>query len=108
MEKQVTLPITGMTCANCSSTIERALGKLDGVQAVNVNLVMERATVSFDTEKLSEQEIMERVDLIGYGVATAKLDLPITGMTCANCTNTVERGLRKLDGVTDVMVNLGF
>jgi Cu+-exporting ATPase len=105
-EKQVTLPITGMTCANCSSTIERALGKLEGVEEATVNLALERATVTYDAERLSQADIVDRVDLIGYGVATAKMEMPITGMTCANCVSTVERGLSKVEGVTDVTVNL--
>jgi len=105
-EKQITLPITGMTCANCAGTVERALGKLAGVQEANVNLALERASVTFDPDKLSEQDILERVERIGYGVATATMDLPITGMTCANCTAAVERGLSKVDGVTGVAVNL--
>ena len=34
--------------------------------------------------------------------------LPITGMTWANCTSTIDKGLRKLKGVTDVSVNLAL
>jgi Cu+-exporting ATPase len=105
-EKEVTLPITGMTCANCALTIERALGKLDGVEGAAVNLAMERAIVRFDPDLLSEKDIVERVGKIGYGVATSTIELPITGMTCANCVSTVERGLRKVPGVLEVSVNL--
>jgi P-type Cu+ transporter len=50
--KQLTLPITGMTCANCVATVERNLKKLDGVQSAVVNLSSERATVDFDAAKL--------------------------------------------------------
>ena len=73
-EKEITLPITGMTCANCANTIEKALGKLDGVKQVDVNLVLERANLRYDGEALAQQDIVDRVDLIGYGVATATLD----------------------------------
>jgi Cu+-exporting ATPase len=105
-EKEVTLPITGMTCANCALTIERTLGKLGGVEGAAVNLAMERAIVRFDPDLLSEKDIVERVGKIGYGVATSTIELPITGMTCANCVSTVERGLRKVPGVLEVSVNL--
>ena len=105
-EKQVTLPITGMTCANCVATVEKGLKKLDGVDDVTVNLAMERATVIFDPEVLSEEDLIRRVEQTGYGVATATIELAITGMTCANCVATVEKGLKKLDGVLDVSVNL--
>ena len=46
--KQLTLPITGMTCANCVATGERGLKKQSGVQTAVVNLASERATVTFD------------------------------------------------------------
>ena len=46
--KQLTLPITGMTCANCVASVERNIKKVDGVRAANVNLSSERATVEFD------------------------------------------------------------
>ena len=46
--RHLTLPITGMTCANCVATIERNLKKMDGVQSAVVNLSSERATVEFD------------------------------------------------------------
>ena len=50
--KQLTLPVTGMTCANCVATVERNLKKVDGVQMAVVNLSSERATVEFDPAKL--------------------------------------------------------
>ena len=47
-EEQITLPITGMTCANCVATIERNLKRLPGVENAQVNLASERASVVFD------------------------------------------------------------
>ncbi|MCC6904526.1 MAG: heavy metal translocating P-type ATPase, partial [Anaerolineae bacterium] len=105
-EKQISLPVTGMTCASCVNVVERGLKKLDGVGQVDVNLALERATVLYDPEKVKPADLVERVHRSGYGVATTTIELPITGMTCANCVNTVERGLRKLDGVTEASVNL--
>ena len=48
-EKQVTLPITGMHCTNCSDTVARELRKLDGVATANVNYATEKATVAFNS-----------------------------------------------------------
>jgi Cu+-exporting ATPase len=105
-DKQITLPITGMHCANCSSTIERNLNKLNGVAEANVNFATERATVVFDPSVLSEDAIVDRIQDAGYDVATAKVELPITGMTCANCSATVERTLnKKVPGVVAANVN---
>ncbi len=105
-EKQITLPITGMHCANCSATIERNLNKLDGVAGANVNYATEKATVIFDPAMLSEQAIFDKIEAVGYGVARAKVELPITGMTCANCAATIERTLdKKVPGVLAATVN---
>ncbi len=104
--KQIDLPVTGMTCASCVRTVERALKKADGVAEANVNIATEKATVSFDPEKLDTKLLIQQVENAGYGVATATMDLPITGMTCASCVRTVERALKKPDGVLDVTVNL--
>jgi Cu+-exporting ATPase len=105
-KKQITLPITGMHCANCSATIERNLKKLDGVAGANVNYATEKAMVVFDPSVLSEDAIIDKIEDVGYGVATAKVELPITGMTCANCVATVERTLnKKVPGVVAATVN---
>jgi Cu+-exporting ATPase len=40
---EITLPVTGMHCANCAETIEKKLDKLDGIEQANVDLVAERA-----------------------------------------------------------------
>ncbi len=103
---QVVLPITGMTCANCSTTIERNLNRLPGVEKASVNLATERAHVIYDPAVLDPDEITGLVEELGYGVATTKAELPIEGMTCANCVLTIERNLKRLPGVEDVAVNL--
>jgi len=96
--KQVTLPVTGMTCANCSLTVERNLKRLGGVEVATVNLATERASVTFDPALVGEGEFLALIRDIGYDVPTAKAELPITGMTCANCAQTIERTLGRLKG----------
>ena len=103
---RLTLPITGMTCANCAFTVERSLKKADGVSDAAVNFATEQATVVFDPALLKPAELVQRVQDAGYGVVTARVELPITGMTCANCAATVERTLnRKVAGVVQANVN---
>ena len=105
-EKQITLPITGMTCANCSNTIERNLKKLKGVAQVQVNYASEQATCTFDSTLLKDKDIIDKIESIGYRVPTAKIELAITGMTCANCVRAVERTLlKKTPGVVTANVN---
>ncbi|MBN1810389.1 MAG: copper-translocating P-type ATPase [Anaerolineae bacterium] len=105
-EKQVTLPVTGMTCANCSLTIERNLGRMEGVESASVNLALERASVTYDPSIVGETDFLALIRDIGYDVPTAKVDLPITGMTCANCATTIERTLKRVEGV--VSANASF
>ena len=59
--RQLILPITGMTCANCVSTVERNLRKLDGVREVSVNLASERASLEFDPSVLDQGAIINKV-----------------------------------------------
>jgi Cu+-exporting ATPase len=105
-DKQAVLPVTGMTCANCVSTVEKGLKKVDGVSDAVVNLALERATVTYDAAKVDQAALIHQVERVGYGVATSSLDLAITGMTCANCETTVSKGLMKLPGVLEANVNL--
>jgi len=105
-KKQISLPVTGMTCANCSLTIERNLRRMDGVEEAAVNLATEKAAVIYDPSVVKETDFLALIRDIGYDVATAKADLPVTGMTCANCAATIERTLKRLDGVVTANVNL--
>jgi Cu+-exporting ATPase len=95
-----------MTCANCAATVERTLRKVEGVAEASVNFSSERASVQFDTAEVRAADLVERVAAAGFGVATQKIDFPITGMTCANCASTVERTLQAhVPGVVRANVN---
>ncbi|HND48358.1 MAG TPA: heavy metal-associated domain-containing protein, partial [Anaerolineales bacterium] len=102
--KQLTLPITGMTCANCVATVERNLKKLDGVQTAVVNLSSERATLDFDASKLGLTDFIARIDRAGYGVATGEADLVIKRLSDDNDARRLEKALTKLDGVLEAQV----
>jgi Cu+-exporting ATPase len=104
--QEVELPVLGMTCASCVRNVERALHKTEGVAEAVVNLATERASVRYDSAQTSPETLIERVRDAGYDVATAELELPITGMTCASCVRNVERALHKAPGILDVQVNL--
>ena len=103
--KQLTLPITGMTCANCVATVERNLKKLDGVNSAVVNLSSERASVEFEPAKLGIPEMIARVQRAGYGVATGEAELVIKHLSDDNDARRLERTLLKLEGVIDAQVN---
>ncbi len=104
--KQLQLGIEGMTCASCSARVERALGKLPGVNEASVNLATERASVRYDENVLDPKAIADAVSEVGYTPVVDEFEIGVEGMTCASCTARVERALNKLPGVIDASVNL--
>ncbi|MCY4020624.1 MAG: heavy metal translocating P-type ATPase [Chloroflexi bacterium] len=104
--KEISLPVTGMSCAMCVNNIEQGLRKADGVDEVHVNLATEKAAVQYDASKVDMRDLVSQIEKSGYGVATVSIDLPITGMTCAMCQKNVSRALNKTDGVISAHVNL--
>ena len=74
--RQITLPITGMTCANCAATIERNLKKLPGLASAAVNLASERASVEYDPQALSPGHC----ELTGEPEFRSNLDDDATGL----------------------------
>ncbi len=107
--KTLTVPVIGMTCANCVAAVERNAKKVENVDDASVNFASERLTVEYDPAVSKPRDVLaqviERVDKAGYQVPTATLDLPLLGMTCANCANTIDRTLKRVEGVLDANVN---
>ncbi len=95
-----------MTCAACVNRVERGLKKLEGVSGVSVNLATENATVAYDPTQTNTNALIEKIKETGYTPVVATAELGITGMTCANCVNRVERALKKVEGVLEASVNL--
>ncbi len=105
-EQHLILPVTGMTCANCAMNIARGLKKLPGVSDANVNFAAEQASVDFDPKQTTPEELIQKVEKLGFGVTVSRVDFPVRGMTCANCAANVERALgRKTPGVVAATVN---
>ncbi|NET73415.1 MAG: copper ion binding protein, partial [Sphaerospermopsis sp. SIO1G2] len=107
--QQLTFPVIGMTCANCVKAVERNSKKVEGVTEAVVNFASEKVTVSFDPAVQKGQaiskDVMARVARAGFEIPQGDVELPLLGMTCANCANTIQRRLNKLDGVLEATVN---
>lgn len=103
--RQITLPVTGMTCANCVATVERNLKKLNGVTSAVVNLSSERATIEFDSARLGLADLIARVERAGYGVATGEAELVIQRLADDNDARRLEKALRQLEGVLEAVVS---
>lgn len=65
----VTLPIKGMTCMGCVSSVKRVLGGMAGVARVEVSLEKAQAEVSYAPDKTSLQTIRAAITDAGYEVA---------------------------------------
>ena len=70
----VNIPVSGMTCAACSARVQRALERVPGVSAANVNLMTGSATVEFDTETVAPERLVEAIRATGYGAELPKAD----------------------------------
>lgn len=118
------ISIGGMSCASCVNSVTAAVGELEYVKDVTVNLLTNSAVVVFVGPRDNVNGITEQIEDIGFeafldDVTTASVDTPvgqtsstfvteiaITGMTCGSCVGSVTRGLEELSFVQNVSVNL--
>ncbi len=104
------IKISGMTCASCAKAVERAVKKLDSSVEASVNIATEKLSISYDKEKVKNEDIEKAIEKAGFGVIKEEKNkeviIPIGGMTCASCVKAVERAVKKIEGVNNVQVNL--
>ena len=87
--RTITVPVEGMSCASCVGRVDRALGALDGVGDVSVNLATESAQLSLDgPERLSA--VVDTLRELGYPARTATATLHVESMSCASCVGRVD------------------
>ncbi len=104
----ITLPISGMTCASCVSHVEGALRELPGTSTVVVNLGTNKANLSYDPQQVAVKDMQRALENVGYAIATSEITLDVRGMTCASCVDHVEGALKELQGIQEAVVNLGL
>ncbi|KAK4988493.1 Cu(2+)-transporting P-type ATPase [Elasticomyces elasticus] len=73
-----TLRVGGMTCGACTSSVESAFTDVEGVGSVSVSLVMERAVILHDADKITAEQIQEMIDDRGFDAEVLASDLPDT------------------------------
>ncbi|MFN3582058.1 MAG: heavy metal translocating P-type ATPase, partial [Pseudomonas sp.] len=101
----LTLNITGMTCAGCVSRVEKTLLRTPGLEAVEVNLAANTARISLeDPRQLAPT--CEHLRQAGFAVETRERQLSLTGMSCAGCVARAEKALLAVPGVLQAQVNL--
>ena len=128
-----TLRVEGMTCSACTSSVESAFKDVAGVGTVSVSLVMERAVIQHDPDKITAEEVREIIDDRGFDATILSTDLPVSttesvvigagsreehgprissttlaveGMTCGACTSAVEGGFKDVAGIKSISISL--
>jgi P-type Cu+ transporter len=71
---QVTIPVSGMTCAACTSRVQKALAGRPGVEDASVNLMLQNAVVAYDPGAVSPDELVEAIRGTGYGAELPRED----------------------------------
>jgi len=105
-KKKAEIKISGMHCASCAMNVEKTLQDLEGVEKAQVNFSTEKATVEYDPQKLELQKLEKSVKEAGFGVVNQQVVIKVGGMTCAMCVQAIEGVLKKMDGISQVNVNL--
>jgi P-type Cu+ transporter len=110
--KTFTLRVKGMTCASCVASIEKHLNSTSSIVFATVALTTEEATVEYIPSLITESQIAEMIDDIGFEaelLVVAKkgvAELQVFGMTCASCSGKIEREVGNLGGIESISVSL--
>ncbi|NOU47748.1 MAG: heavy metal translocating P-type ATPase [Bacteroidales bacterium] len=105
--KSTILPVTGLTCTNCANTIGNNVQKLEGVSKTSVDFASEKLHIEFDPAILDENDIIACVRKIGCGVATGKIEIPLTDLHDPSDASMLEKLLIKHNGILSVSVAYG-
>jgi Cu+-exporting ATPase len=101
----IILPIEGMTCAACVSTVTGAIEHVPGVSQVMVNLATETASVEYDAAQVDVIRLTKAVASSGYGTAEETATVAVSGLTDASTAKIIEATLNQLAGVLDASAN---
>jgi Cu+-exporting ATPase len=100
--EELTVPVAGMSCAACVTTIENALLGLPGVTEANVSLAGGKAWVRVDPGACTLPEIERAIEGVGYEVPWSRLELLVLGMMGSHCEENITKALTALPGVVSV------
>ena len=101
----ISLPVTGMDCANCATAVERSIQKIDGIDQVHVNLASERASFEHRGGNKAIFDVIDKVTKAGYGIAVGEARLIITGLDDEKNSVILENKIKNLTGVTQTNMN---
>ncbi|EXB37369.1 Putative copper-transporting ATPase 3 [Morus notabilis] len=115
-EKKALFAVSGMTCAACAGSVEKAVKRLPGIREAVVDVLNGRAQVLFYPNFVNEETIRETIEDVGFEAtliqgetserSTQVCRIRIKGMTCTSCSSTVESALQAVHGVQRAQVAL--
>ncbi|PIN19972.1 Cation transport ATPase [Handroanthus impetiginosus] len=115
-EAKALFSVTGMTCSACAGSVEKAVKRLPGIKEAVVDVLNNRAQVTFYPAFVNEETIRETIEDVGFEASLIKEEMNekpfqvcqirIKGMTCTSCSTTVESSLQALPGVQIAQVAL--
>ncbi|MCU4925983.1 heavy metal translocating P-type ATPase [Halobacteria archaeon AArc-dxtr1] len=100
------LEISGMSCSTCSGSVEDAVEAVDGVTSASANYATDEGTVEYDPEETSLGDIYDAIESAGYEAAAETTTVPVLGMSCTSCSESVADAVSGLPGVISVDVNV--
>jgi heavy metal translocating P-type ATPase len=103
--QRLQIPVTEMSCASCVLRVEKALLGIPGVTGATVNLSQEKADVEFDAG-VPAATLLQALDKAGYPARLEKIELSVSGMSCASCVARIEKALLLIPGMIRAQVNL--
>ena len=104
-ERRIHIDVSGMTCANCASTVSDAVTSLDGVHDADVNFATDGGTVEYDPDEVSLADVYAAIEDAGYDPVDDDRTISVTDMSCANCATTIEDAVGDVPGVVSVDAN---
>ncbi len=102
---RITLPIEGMTCGACATTVQKRLSQSPGVKDASVNYATGKATVSIDDSQIKVADLVRAVRDVGYDCAKASVTFGIEGLHYASGVGRLEEAIGKLPGVLSATAN---
>jgi len=101
-------PVKGMTCTACATRIQKALGKVSGINTAVVNFATESADIEFDPASINSSAVVDAITSTGFTVDESTFSFDVGGMTCSACAQRIEKSLLKLPGVLEANVNVAL
>jgi len=78
--KEIDLRIKGMHCAGCAANIEKGMAGVDGVEECRVNFALHSSVVVFDSDKVSEKQIVDKIKELGYQAEVGTPDILVANL----------------------------